>query len=285
MLRRLTTSPATNPTIHHVGFFYFTSMIEVKTQSRYGLVSTHMIYEKHEAIPQGKFCFDWQVMTNAMRGDYVRDFHGRQVPVLFRKTLRRATGQDVMLVFPGQAWLASKHGHRAFIWSLSPRTGMKLNLKHKLFAQMLARGANEITAYQAVWTSTPKKAIPYKLIGLYCNEKFIMLFLETTGIMSTLKKALEERNINANTVAEKLADLLDDTEVHVSLRKMAFEKVIEILEEKDKAPLASEIQQKHQLKPGEIAAEMRITMGAKDQNTSQALPGGNDITDLGSVEV
>jgi len=255
-------------------------MIEVKTESRHGYESKHTVYEKHELIPNGKFCFEWQVMTQAMRGDYVRDYHGRQIPVLFRQTLKRATGRDLMMVFPGQTWLASKHAHKPFVWSLSPRSSTKVNLRHKLFAEMISKGVDEVAAYHAVWTSVPKKAIPYRLLGLYCNENFIMLFLEVTGLMTPLKQALIDHGMDTEKIATRLIGLVDDSEAPIPLRKMAFEKVIDILQEKTQAPSAGEIMERHTLKPGEMAVEMRALIG---QNTSQALPGGKDSNDLGSA--
>lgn len=252
-------------------------MVKHTTVSETGLEREHIIYEKHDVLPAQVRVFDWTQMNLAMRGDHVRDYHGRVVPVLYRQTLhrkRKGRSKDLMMVFPGQTYLASKHGSRPWVWTTAPKKRTLMTRKHILFAKLLAQGVSEEQAYRTIWPSIPKTRVPSRVVQLFKNDKFIRLMIEETGMATNSKELFEKRGITVDEMVRRMVDLMDDMKAPANLRKMAYDRAWEALtEETKKLPQGSK---------GGINIEQfnQMNLQQGDQTVSQRSPGGN----LDSVE-
>lgn len=213
-------------------------MIRYKARSLDGVDYEHVIYERHDALPRGIRVFHYDDIRMAVRGDHVRDTAGRVVPVLYRRQLNRHTGvKALMMVFPGQTWVSDKHGQKPFTWALrsEQETMTRMNQRHFLFARLLAQGVNDSDAYHKLWPAIPKRAIKYKLMGLYANNDFLIIFLKELGIVADFKKLLEERGVTVETMTDMMVDMINDKKENPTLRKMAFDRIMDALTTKEKA--------------------------------------------------
>lgn len=214
-------------------------MITITTQTKDGLTTQHIIYDKHENPPPSKKVWKTYEIRYAMRGEYVEDINGRKVPVLYRNTLKRRRNRqhpinDIMLIFPGQTWIESKHNSRPFCWSTSPQTGVKSrrSTTQKAIARLILAG---IKPEQAIRQATHRKTeLTNKQVNDYIrSEKFLDALMEEAGIDKTnLKEELLKRGITFEAVAEQLVEWFQTKEIAWPLRKMAAEKIIETLEKK-----------------------------------------------------
>lgn len=255
-------------------------MIKHTTISDTGLEREHIIYEKHDVIPDSVRVFDWTDMKLAFRGDHVRDYHGRVVPVLYRQTLhrkRQGGKKDLMMVFPGQTYMASKHGDRPWVWSTAPKKRTLMTRKHTLFAKLLAEGVPEDQAYRTVWPSIPKTKIPSRVLQLFKNDKFVHLMIRETGMSKNTKDLFEKKGITVEEMVKRMVELMDDKKAPANLRKMAYDRAWEALTEE-----AKKLPQKSGGINIEQFNQMNLTQG--DQTHSQRDPGGMSLSDSDELD-
>ena len=100
---------------------------------------------------------------------------------------------------------------------------------------MVAQGVCDTDAYHKVWPSIPKKAVPYRLLALYGNEEFIVVFLKELGIMDSLQQLLEQRGITKETMVDKMVSIMEDKKEVPALRRMAIEKIWDAVTKKERA--------------------------------------------------
>ncbi len=195
---------------------------------------SYVIYEPSDAIPVGIIVIPWQNMRMAMKGNHVRDVHGKVIPILFRKLLKRKSGQDLMLVFPGQTWIASKHSDRPFAYTNDPNIRTSLTAPQRMFASLLANGVQMDDAFRRSFPKVTSRGTKARMMAIFANREFMFLYLEETGLMSKIKDMLAERGITQETMVDRLVDLLDDAKAPANLRKYALETLWEEVNEKEK---------------------------------------------------
>lgn len=211
-------------------------MITLKRQRHTGVTAEYLIYEAGDVVPPTVRLVAYKDRFTAMRGEYVEDINGRFVPLLRRICINK-TNNHTNMIFPGFTWQPWKNIMFSYPLEKAATSDVPVGIKGKdlLVARLIEEGVDIETCVRRAYPGYGRRQVMSYLMRMFANPVFLKYLFVELGYVKKLKKALEQRGISVDSIADQIGDLITDDKAVPTLRKWALETALAALETQDKS--------------------------------------------------
>jgi len=211
-------------------------MIQIQRQRESGATHTYTIYEAGDVVPATVRLVPYAKRFEAMSGEYVEDINGRFVPLLRRICINKQLKHHNM-IFPGFTWQPWKNVMFSYSIEKGSAASIPQGLRGKdiLVAKLIEQGLDAEACVRRAYPTYGRRQIMSYLTRMFMNQKFIQYLFVELGFVKKLKKALENKGVTVDRIAEEIDQLLSDERSNPTLRRWALETALAALESQDKS--------------------------------------------------
>lgn len=210
-------------------------MIQLTRTRLNGTKHTYSIYEAGDVVPHGVTLVPYRKRWQAMKGEYVEDINGRYVPLLRRICINKHLNHHNM-IFPGFTWQPWKQERFSYPVDKASADNVPVGLRGKdiLVAKLIEEGLDAEQCVRRAYPGYGRRQVMSYLMRMFANPVFLQYLFVELGYVKRLKKALENRGISVDSIADQIGDLIADEKAVPTLRKWALETALAALETQDK---------------------------------------------------
>jgi hypothetical protein len=215
-------------------------MIQLTRKRLSGVSSTYNIYEAGDVAPSTIRLVPYKDRFSAMKGEYVEDINGRFVPLLRRICINKNLNHHNM-IFPGFTWQPWKNAMFSYPLEKASTDDVPVGLKGKdiLVARLLEEGLDPEVSVRRAYPGYGRRQIVSYLMRMFANPVFLRYLFVELGYVKKLKKALEQRGVSVDSIADQIGDLIGNEKAVPTLRKWALETALAALESQEKQGYAT----------------------------------------------
>jgi hypothetical protein len=217
-------------------------MITLQRTRLNGVKQTYSIYEAGDIVPPDIRLVSYKNRWTAMKGEYVEDINGRFIPLLRRICINKNLNHHNM-IFPGFTWQPWRNDLFSYPIDKASADNVPVGLRGKdiLIAKLIEEGLDAEQCVRRAYPGWGRRQVMAYLMRMFANPVFLRYLFVELGYVKKLKKALENRGISVDSIADQIGDLISDEKAVPTLRKWALETALAALESQDKTGSVTQI--------------------------------------------